>query len=75
MGEELTATSSAACTAACTGEDESANANAPKASQFPPEHVGAADPNLTEVMTAWPTLPAAIRAGILAMVRASASDR
>ena len=31
-------------------------------------------PELADVLTAWPTLPAAVRAGIVAMVRASAAD-
>ena len=30
------------------------------------------DPELAEVADAWPTLPRAVRAGVLAMVRASA---
>lgn len=29
------------------------------------------DPQLAAIVTAWPTLPAAIKAGIVAMVRAS----
>jgi hypothetical protein len=33
------------------------------------------DPDLAAVVTAWPSLPEAIRAGILAMVRASAPDQ
>lgn len=33
------------------------------------------DPDLSAVVTAWPALPPAIRAGILAMVRASGSGR
>ncbi len=32
------------------------------------------DPDLTDVANAWPTLPAALRAGIVAMVNASASN-
>jgi hypothetical protein len=34
----------------------------------------AGDPDLATVIDAWPTLPEAIRAGIMAMVRASSAD-
>jgi hypothetical protein len=33
------------------------------------------DPDLAAVVEAWPTLPAAIRAGILAMVKAASGAR
>jgi len=32
------------------------------------------DPDLAAIVTAWPTLPEPIRAGILAMVRAARRD-
>ena len=37
-----------------------------------PATATAADADLAEVIAAWPTLPRAVRAGVLAMVRASA---
>lgn len=43
---------------------------APVAPQTP---ANPADPELAVLVEAWPTLPQAIRAGILAMVRAAAS--
>jgi hypothetical protein len=33
------------------------------------------DPDLAAVVTAWPALPAAIKAGILAMVRAASGSQ
>lgn len=36
---------------------------------------GASDADLTAIVRAWPTLPAAIKAGIVAMVKAGAGDR
>ncbi|HUS46374.1 MAG TPA: hypothetical protein VM219_10195 [Phycisphaerae bacterium] len=33
------------------------------------------DPDLQRVIDAWPNLPEAVKAGIVAMVRASGSDR
>jgi len=32
------------------------------------------DPNLARLITAWPTLPQAVKAGIVAMVRASLDE-
>ena len=33
------------------------------------------DPNLSAIIQAWPSLPEAIKAGILAMVKASGQDK
>jgi hypothetical protein len=46
------------CTSVCTSEGENANA-------------GPIDAYLTKVIAAWPTLPQPIKAGILAMIRAT----
>ena len=52
-----------------TGGAESGAVDAPKPSSEPaePTHV---DRDLARLVAAWPTLPAAMRAGILAMVNA-----
>jgi len=42
------------------------------ASSWAPESTAPADPDLAVLVAAWPIVPAAIRAGIVAMVRASA---
>ncbi len=57
-GKGLAPTTSAACTTACTSEDESTNAE-------PIDH------DLQAIMDAWPTLPAPIKVGILALVNAA----
>jgi hypothetical protein len=52
----------------CTSEAESANETAvTKLTSFP------FDADLSAVVNAWPTLPAVVRAGIAAMVRAAAA--
>jgi hypothetical protein len=48
----------------------SANGAAQKAAHFPADKQ-VSDPGLAALIDAWPTLPDAIRAGILAMVRAA----
>ena len=53
--QELASPPADACTSACTNNAESPHA----------------DPDLTTIIDAWPTLPQAIRAGIVAMVRAA----
>jgi len=49
----------ARCTTGCTGESKT-NSEA-----------DLSDPDLADVVTAWPGLPEAIRAGIVAMVRSA----
>jgi len=49
---------------------ESASDAAQKAAHFPPDR-RAIDPALAALIAAWPRLPEAIRAGILATVRAA----
>ena len=56
--KELAATARAACTNACTFKDENL-------------HGTQADDGLAEVIDNWPTLLGAVKAGILAMVRAA----
>jgi hypothetical protein len=65
--KELAAMHSAVCTSVCTNDD--ANDEAILAS----DHVLAND--LAMVIAAWPTLAEPIRAGMLAMVRASAANQ
>ena len=51
------------------------NPQSPQGAAQNPAHLASGpqeiDPDLAEVTAAWPTLPAALRAGILAMVRAA----
>ncbi len=67
----LTATPSPACTTACTSEAEKANADPLDGDQ--PTIAGAepADTDLAAIVSAWSGLPTAIRAGIVAMVKAT----
>ncbi len=53
-----------------TGISETAGANA-GALETKPAHIA---PDLQAIIDAWPTLPEAIRTGILAMIRASANS-
>jgi hypothetical protein len=55
------------CTSVCTSEAESDYESAPGASAGEPPDV-----DLVTVVNAWPKLPAAVRAGIAALVKASA---
>ncbi len=50
---------------------DSASIRPPTATQNAPPHCVVADPGLAAVVAAWPELPAALRAGIVAMVKAS----
>ena len=45
------------------------------AAQIEPPLNGPDDPDLAAVMAAWPVLPEAIKAGILAMVKAASPER
>ena len=65
-GKELTTTLNPACTRACTSNAEIAHETAAAASAGIP-----LDDDLAAVVEAWGTLPAAVRAGIVAMVRAA----
>jgi len=75
--KELASTHSAACTAACTSEAENANDGTPKttvadqAGRLDEPLAETLDADLAAVSAAWPKLPPAIRAGILAMIRAA----
>jgi hypothetical protein len=65
-GQQVTATPDVACTVACTSGAENARA---AAGDKP------ADPDLAAVVEAWDRLPAAVRAGIVAMAKAVAGEQ
>ena len=73
VGKALTATPSPACTAACTSEAENANANPLDGDRATAADDIPADLDLAAIVAAWPSLPGAIRAGIVAMVNAAAN--
>jgi hypothetical protein len=50
-----------------SGDEAARSAGAARSADFPP-----VDPDLRAVVAAWPTLPEPIKAGLVAMVRASA---
>lgn len=52
-----------------TGGSNSGNIH-PASGAGEPHQAGPADPELAELLAAWPTLPAAIKAGIIALARA-----
>jgi hypothetical protein len=66
--KELTTQLKPVCTSVCTREAKNAKETAPSKSAF-----DAVDADLTALVNAWPTLPAMVRARILAMVRAASA--
>jgi hypothetical protein len=62
----LTTAENSACTVACTSDEKIAHETAAAAPASVP-----LDDDLVAVVEAWATLPAAVRVGIMAMVRAA----
>ncbi len=67
--QEVTTTPESVCTSVCTSQAENAYEMAPGESPDAP-----ADADLAAVVKAWPSLPPALRAGIVAMIRATAAS-
>src|SRR4051794_37454709 len=67
--KELAATPKSACTKACTSKAQIVHGAVEAATT----HAAGFDVDLAVVVEAWPLLPQAVQAGILAIVRASAS--
>jgi hypothetical protein len=71
----LTEDGNSACTTACTSNTETANEAITEASGRGDAEGPAQDPRLDAMIESWPTLPEAIKAGIVAMVKASTPER
>jgi hypothetical protein len=68
--EQLTATDAGRCTNGCTSNGENANA-APLDGRPEVDTAAPLDADLVAIVEAWPTLPVAVKAGMLAMVAAA----
>ncbi len=76
--QQLTSSDAPACTNACTSSAENDHDAQPKLTGLTQSkwlELLAADPELLAVVQAWPELPDAVRAGIVAMVRAAGASR
>ena len=72
--QPLTSSDASACTNACTSFAESAHEAQPKLAELASSkclELLAADPELLAVVQAWPELSDAVRAGVVALVRAT----
>jgi len=59
----------------CTDGRRTSPKNAPKPAAVDPPKPVPSDPDLAWIVEAWPTLPVAVKAGIVAMVKAAMTDR
>jgi hypothetical protein len=67
----LASSDSSACTNACTSTPGNATDDTDEPLETTGTECGSTDSDLVEVIRRWPALPAAIKAGIVAMVKAA----